>query len=362
MVRILKTDQENPSEADVIEGARVIREGGLVVFPTETVYGLGADAFSSEACLRIYEVKKRPADNPLIVHISRVSMLNEVAQGVSDELMRRLEMVWPGPVTILFRKKDTLPDVVTGGTGLVAVRMPANRLALMLIDRSGTPIAAPSANISTRPSITDSRHAIQELKDTVDLIYDSGPTQFGLESTIIDVSGKTPELLRAGSRTVEDLEGIFGKINVSDFSRGLRESTVPLAPGMKYRHYSPRKKMFLASSRDIASVISRDPGYAGKVAIIGSRELCLEASLRCLPLGKETDLEEIGHNLFSAFRELEDLPESVGVIMPFPETGQGLAIMNRIRKASYGFIETSEIPIQTVERDLHPGREQEGDH
>lgn len=334
MATILRTDQENPAEDEVREGARVIREGGLVVFPTETVYGLGANAFSEEACRKIFKAKERPADNPLIVHISSLDRLNEVAENVPHDLIGKLEKVWPGPVTLLFHKGSLIPDLVTGGSSLVAVRIPANKLALRLIELAGVPIAAPSANVSTRPSITDSRYAISELEGRVDLIFDSGPTSRGLESTIIDVSGKTPVLLRAGSKPVEELKEIFGDIEVTDFARGMLESSIPLAPGMKYRHYSPNKKLFLASSLELLHIVAGNDSLKGRVVIMGSDELCASSSLACIKLGPEGDHHQAGRRLFSALRELEQLPEPVGVIMPFSEAGTGLAIMNRIRKAS----------------------------
>ena len=342
MARILKTDPDNPQMEDLEFGAEIIRNGGLVVFPTETVYGLGANAKSADACKKIFIAKERPSDNPLIVHISSLKMLDEVVSHVPENIRPVLEMIWPGPVTLLFPKNNLIPDVVTGGSDLVAVRMPDNKLALGLIETSGVPIAAPSANVSTRPSITASRHAIVELVDKVDLIYDSGNTSYGLESTIIDVSGLKPVLLRSGSKSVEDLRSIFGPIEVTDFARGLAESPVPRAPGMKYRHYAPRKKLILASERQLAEAASKNPEFSGKLAIIGSSEICSNSSIKCLSLGSESDLGEVGRNLFSSFRELEEIVEVAGLVMPFTENGMGLAVMNRIRKASASTVESIE--------------------
>lgn len=336
MTIVLKTDQENPDEQAIRKGAEIVRNGGTVVFPTETVYGLGANAFSSEACLKIFRAKGRPPDNPLIVHIASMAMIRDVADNVSGELVSKLRKIWPGPVTILFRKNSRIPDTVTGGSDLVAVRMPANRLALRLIAQSGVPIAAPSANISTRPSITEARHAMKELDGKVDLIYDSGPSPFGLESTIIDISGAEPVLLRAGAMPVEELRSIFGNITVTDFSRGLKESTIPLAPGMKYRHYSPDRNLFLATSREIVREISRSEDPPGGITIIASSEICEGSRVPCISLGGENSLDEVARRLFSSLRELEGRSGKAGIIMPFPETGRGLAIMNRIRKASSG--------------------------
>lgn len=339
---ILKTDQNNPDPDEINIGARIIRTGGIVVFPTETVYGMGADAYSEEACIKIFRAKERPVDNPLIVHVSSVEMVSSFTSGLSEELKEKLSRVWPGPVTVLLPRNEKIPDVVTGGSSLVAVRMPSNRLALSLIESAGVPIAAPSANISTRPSITNSMHAIEELEGRVDLIYDSGQTPKGIESTIIDISGVRPVLLRAGSKPVEELEEIFGEIDVSDYVRGYREGSVPLVPGMKYRHYSPDKDLFLARDRELMIEVSGRVSLRGKVALIASDHICSGSLPECLALGPESDLEAVARTLYSALRELEKLDVRAGVIMPFPETGTGLAIMNRIRKASTSVFDSLE--------------------
>ncbi len=337
--KIVKTDQNSPSAEYLEEAAEIIRSGGLVVFPTETVYGLGASAFSSEACMKIFQAKNRPPDNPLIVHVSSFEMLYDVVDCVPADLVQKLMLVWPGPVTILFNRSSRISDTVTGGSGRVAVRMPDNVLALSLIDRSGVPIAAPSANISTRPSISDSRYAIEELGDRVDYIFDCGPTILGIESTIIDASGEMPVLLRAGSKSVEELRKIFGDIQVTDVTRGLVESPVAITPGMKYRHYAPKKTLILANSRETFVALSAEERFKDTVTLIGSSEACEMAKIPCISLGSEDELQEVASSIFSSFRELEKTGSRIGIIMPFPEKGLGLAIMNRIRKASSGIIE-----------------------
>lgn len=343
MTTIARTDPDNPSEESIEEAAGIIRKGGLVVFPTETVYGLGANAYSSDACLRIFSAKERPPDNPLIVHICDMSMLREVTVNVSGQLTEKLGKIWPGPVTILLPRSSRIPDTVTGGSSLVAVRMPENRLSLELIRKAGVPIAAPSANISTRPSVTDSRHAIEELDGRVDFIFDCGPTRQGLESTIIDVSGGQCILLRAGAKPVEELEEIFGPVSITDFSRGLLESTVPLAPGMKYRHYSPLKKLYMATSAALLREVSRSGEFRGKISLICSEEICSNSKLDCINLGKESEMDNIARNLFSALRELDKMDCEIGLIQQFPENGKGLAVMNRIRKASSGYVDNLEV-------------------
>ncbi len=349
MTIIVKTDPEDPSDESINTAAEIIREGGLVVFPTETVYGLGANAYSPEACLKIFRAKERPPDNPLIVHISDMKMLKEITKGVGNDLIRKLEKIWPGPVTILLPKSSKISDTVTGGSPLVAVRMPESNLTLSLIKKAGVPIAAPSANISTRPSITDSTDAIEELDGRVDLIFDCGLTLQGVESTIIDFTGDKCTLLRAGAKPVEDLEKIFGPIEVTDFSRGLMESTVPLAPGMKYRHYSPRKRMYLAASVETLLNISQLEKLNDDVIIIASDEACNKSKIRCIRLGSESNLDLVARNLFAALRELDKTDCKIGLIQPFTEKGKGLAIMNRIRKAASGTAES----IDSIQELLH---------
>ncbi len=323
----------HPDQNAVQFGANIIRNNGLVVFPTETVYGLGANALSESASRKIYLTKERPADNPLIVHVSSLEMLHRITVDMDADTENKLGEIWPGPVTLLFQKSDQIPDLVTAGSPRVAVRMPDNPLALQLIEKSGVPIAAPSANIATRVSITDSKYAIDELKDRVDLIYDAGPTKFGIESTILDLSGDFPVLLRAGSKTVEDLETIFGKIYVSEVARGTAESPVAITPGMKYKHYSPVKTLILVDEATFEEIsVNRD--LIGEVLMIGSTEACKGAFLDYFDLGSREDLRTVAAKLFIAFRELDKRKERIGVIHPFPEYGYGLAIMNRIRKAS----------------------------
>ena len=221
---IVRADQNNPDSESVMLGASIIREGGTVIFPTETVYGLGADGLNESACMKIFVAKNRPADNPLILHISSLEMLERVAFLDDDDLRSKILSFWPGPLTVLLRKRPSVPDAVSAGLPTVAVRMPDNPLALALIDSSGVPIAAPSANLSTRPSITDSADAISEMYGRVDLIYDTGHTAFGIESTIVDMTANPPKLLRSGSTTVEDLEAVFGHIEVTEAARGTMES------------------------------------------------------------------------------------------------------------------------------------------
>ena len=338
--RIVKADQDNPDPEAVKSGAAVILAGGTVIFPTETVYGLGANGLDQDACLKIFTAKNRPADNPLILHISSLEMLDGIAVLPDSSVRQRLAHFWPGPLTVLLEKTDVVPAAVSAGQPTVAVRMPDNRLALELISASDVPIAAPSANLSTRPSITDSQDAVREMSGRVDLIYDSGKTSFGVESTILDLTTTPPRLLRAGSTTVESLQEVFGNIEISDAARGTVESSVAITPGMKYRHYAPEKPFFLMNSmEDFRRLLDLDLGHLGILAM-GADEVCSKD--QCLRLGSMNDLRQVGHNLFSAFRELDRSDFNMAVIHPFPENGYGLAIMNRIRKATGHRVITTE--------------------
>jgi L-threonylcarbamoyladenylate synthase len=335
VTRILQVDALHPERSKIGLAARIIRKGGLVAFPTETVYGLGANALDANAVRKIFKAKNRPADNPLIVHINKVQQLEQIAIHVPRRIQTIAEKVWPGPVTFLLYKSDTVPDVVCGNTGKIAVRMPAHPIALALIERSGVPIAAPSANTSTKPSPTNARHVMSDLGGKIDLVLDGGDTFFGVESTIIDSTSSPYTLLRPGAYSLEELRKYFGKIRVPRIVREARESKVAIVPGMKYRHYAPRKPLYMVSHSflDKSPDLCRDP----RVAIICSQELSKKLGMsnpHIIVLGSEMDLYEIARNLFSSFRKLDSLRVKFGLIQTFEEKGIGLAIMNRIKKAS----------------------------
>lgn len=339
MTEIRKIDQINPEQGVIEEAASIIRNGGTVVFPTETVYGLGANAYSEAASSKIFRAKKRPADNPLIVHISTFSQLEDFTEKPEKRLFEPLKTLWPGPLTVLLKRNSRIPDIVAAGLETVAVRMPANPLALKLIDLSGVPIAAPSANIATKPSIVNSSDAIEELDGRVDMILDAGPTFFGIESTIVNILSKPPVLMRPGAFNQEDLEPYFGKISITRGARGLEQAEVALTPGMKYRHYSPRSKLYILMAADVLAGKSKEIG-TGSIVPIGSDQWLEQLGFEGISLGNGSDLYEIARNLFPSFRALDRLQEKVGIIEPFEEKGIGLAIMNRIRKAASGTIES----------------------
>ncbi len=266
---ILKMKPGKPEKRKIGLAAGAIRRGGLVVFPTETVYGIGANALDGNACRKIYAAKGRPSDNPLIVHVSDIGMAEGIAD-IPSRYRKAIRKIWPAPITFILKAKKALPKVVTSGLDTVAVRMPEDRIALSLIKESGVPIAAPSANISKKPSSTSGRHAIDSFKDSVDVIIDAGRSKYGMESTILDLRSFT--LLRPGAFTVEEIEKAFGKEpKVPEEAYGTREARKAISPGMKYRHYSPDTPLFLFKGNPVAlaKILS---GWKGRFAFIGSRE------------------------------------------------------------------------------------------
>ncbi len=345
--RVIKVDPLSPEEWSLKEAAEVIRRGGLVVFPTETVYGLGANALDREAVIKIFEAKNRPMDNPLIVHVCELDEFEMLARSLPEEAYRIAEKLWPGPVTLVVWRSEVVPSEVTAGLPKVAIRMPSHPVASNLIRHSGVPIAAPSANLAGRPSPTTAQHVIQDLYGRVDLIIDGGETLLGVESTIIDLTAKPPELLRPGPIPVEDLERVLGlEIRVSDYARGLSEMEMAVSPGVKYRHYAPETPIKLVESESYDDL----RGYAAKVAriaenyssrglkivILASRETSRyysEKGLRVLELGSRGNLYEVARSLFKVLRKLDKLRPNLALCEGFEEKGLGLTIMNRLRKA-----------------------------
>ncbi|MDG6928256.1 MAG: threonylcarbamoyl-AMP synthase [Nitrososphaerota archaeon] len=332
---IIKVDPIEPDRKSVMRAARIIRKGGIVAFPTETVYGLGADAFNEAAAGKIFEAKGRPRDNPLIVHLKGAEQL-ELVSLVNEEIMNVARKVWPGPVTLVLPRAHDLPDPVTSGLKTVAVRVPAHPVALALIELSGTPIAAPSANLAGKPSPTNAKHVIEDLQGRVDAIIDAGETFFGVESTIVNLAVNPPVLLRPGALGTEELEPIIGKITVPEEAHGY-ESEVAIAPGMKYRHYAPAKRVVLAGDRkNYLKILERSAG-CGIPAAICSEEMkpAVDAlGIRSIIIGRESDLYTVARGLFSSLRILDETDADFGVAQPFDERGIGLAIMNRLRKAT----------------------------
>ncbi|MCS7107426.1 MAG: L-threonylcarbamoyladenylate synthase [Acidilobaceae archaeon] len=338
---MIKLDPSSFDESQLLPAAEAIKGGGLVAFPTETVYGLGADALNEAAVRKIYAVKGRPPDNPIIVHICETGQLELLSSYVPEKAYRLAERLWPGPLTLLVRKSPRVPYAVTAGQETLAVRMPAHPVALKLIELSA-PIAAPSANISGRPSPTRGEHVVKDLSSRVEVIIDAGETLYGVESTIVDLLSEPPVLLRPGAYPVEELEKILGeKIYVPDFARGLAEASRALAPGMKHRHYAPRTPLILVEAREYsqleayARTVREEAEKHGRAAILASKETArFYGGLKVIELGSRGDMFSIARALFDALRRVDELGVDVAVAEGFEERGLGLAVMNRLRRAA----------------------------
>ena len=333
---LIKVNPENPSAEALAPAAEILKKGGTVVFPTETVYGLGGDATHSESAQRIYAAKGRPSDNPLIIHISSPDEVEPYAH--TSKLWYRLARHFmPGPLTVILPKKDTIPSTVTGGLDSVAVRCPAHPVALKLLELTGLPVAAPSANISGKPSPTCAGHVIEDLDGRVDCIIDGGECTFGVESTIVKITGEDSlVLLRPGAVTYDALCCVCSDVSVSDtVMNKLKENERPLCPGSKYRHYAPDKPLTLVGGSDAARL-----SFFAERQKEGAVIICYDEQAEHLPVdrvitvGKKDDLEAQGHRLFAALRECNSL-EGKCVFANLPSTdGFGLALYNRLIRAA----------------------------
>ena len=323
---VLNRDVPSQKKTGIIgQAAEIIKRGGIVAFPTETVYGLGADAFNPLAVARIFEVKKRPYFDPLIVHIARPADLEKIVLNIPSKAKKLIDRFWPGPLTLVLPKRQEVPDIVTAGLPTVAVRIPSHPIALELIELADCPIAAPSANPFGYLSPTTAEHVREQLGDKVDLILDGGPCEVGVESTILSFLEKRPRLLRPGGVSLEEVESIIGKVEIDP----VKEER-PSAPGMLARHYAPRTPIVLDwSDKDLHS-------YKGKK--IGL--LAFQEPINCLKfdhvevLSKKGDFREAAANLFAAIRRLDAVKLDLILAEPVSEVGLGRAIMDRLRRAS----------------------------
>ncbi len=322
----------------------LIRSGALVAFPTETVYGLGANALDADAVKRIFEAKGRPGDNPLIVHISAVEQLRPLISVEPSPMARALmDACWPGPMTLIFPKSEIVPPAVTAGLDTVAVRFPAHPAARALIDVARRPVAAPSANRSGRPSPTTAAHVLADMDGRIPMILDGGPCAVGLESTVIDMTGDVPRILRPGGVTPEMIEAVCGAARVDEaVMRPLREGERPRSPGMKYRHYAPRGSLTVVQG-DEAAVIARikqlyDAAEGTPLILALEGHLPAYGDRRALSLG--ADAAGMARALFDALRQADDLGADALFSEAVPADGLGLAVMNRLgRAAAFHIIE-----------------------
>lgn len=335
--KIIKINEKNLEKIE--EAKEVILGGDLVAFPTETVYGLGADGLNPESIKKIFLVKGRPQDNPLILHIADFKMLEDLTDDDLSRAKKLAYVFWPGPLTMVLKKSSIVPAEITAGLDTVAIRMPKNKIALEIIRRSGKPIAAPSANLSGRPSPTDGETCFEDLDGKIPLIIDGGKTDFGLESTVVDLSEDGVTILRPGAITLEMIREIFPEVKVD--AGILNEGQVPKSPGQKYKHYAPKAESYLVDGsfeEKIAKIIDfLDKNKDKNVGLMASTELLADLnflSLEKKDLGSNRDYKSIASLIFRGLRELDKKKVDIILVEAFPENGMGLAIMNRLKKST----------------------------
>lgn len=377
--RIIIEDRNYIKDEELKEAAGILRSGGLVAFPTETVYGLGGNALDEDAARKIYAAKGRPSDNPLIAHVSCVEEVEPLVKEIPEAGRKLMEAFWPGPLTMIFPKSEKVPYGTTGGLDTVAIRMPDDPVANRLIALAGVPVAAPSANTSGRPSPTTADHVWQDMNGRIDMIIDGGPVGIGVESTIVDVSSAVPAVLRPGAITMEMLEEVLGEVSVDPAILGPLSADVrPKAPGMKYKHYAPKADLTLVEPGTGADRESRAEQVTGAEQKNGadrntgaypetgldetqlqamirkvrelSREkieagykvgvICTDESRDCYTdgevrsIGARKSQPSVAHNLYALLREFDDLGVDYIFSESFPKDHLGQAIMNRLSKAA----------------------------
>ena len=340
MKTLIKEIDINKPDQDLISlFANMLADGKTVIFPTETVYGLGANALDEDAATKIYQAKGRPSDNPLLVHVADKEDVYDLVENIDDRAKLLMDKFWPGPLTIVFKKKAIIPGRTSGGLDTVAIRMPSDQVARDLIRRAGVPIAAPSANISGRPSPTKPEHIIRDMDGRVDGILVGGPCNYGVESTIVDLSDDIAMVLRPGSVTLEMLREVLGQVDLDPSLKNKDDNVKAKAPGMKYKHYSPQAQVYIVKADDLE-------GFAERVD-----SLCEDNAKKGLKIGVMTmnydqhsyqakvfDLggsyTEVAKNLFDSLISLDRESIDIAYVPYFEERGIGVAIMNRLKKAA----------------------------
>lgn len=338
-----KIDSLNPNK-DIValkKAANILKNDGLVAFPTETVYGLGANALKDDAVKKIYIAKGRPSDNPLIVHIADKNDIYPLVDSVPQNALILIENFWPGALTIIFKKSSIIPQTTSGGLDTVAIRMPNNNIALALIRQCGFPLAAPSANTSTKPSPTLASHVYNDLNNKIDMIIDGGKCDFGIESTVVEVLEDSVNILRPGSITKEMLQSVVKNVTIDKAILNNNLNMLPKSPGMKYKHYAPFGDIFIIDGNInnticyISNCLKEDKKNNINSIVIASDETIKNySSFNTLNIGSRKDLHMIAKNLFNLLRECDTLNIQKIYIESFLEEGVGFAIMNRLKKAA----------------------------
>lgn len=341
--KIVEIDKNNVDGDLITEAVNIIKNSGIVAFPTETVYGLGANGFDETAIKKIFEAKGRPQDNPLILHVHSMEKVEELVEEIPDIARKCMEEFWPGPLTILLRKSNKVPDMITAGLDTVAIRMPEHKIALELIRMSDVPIAAPSANTSGRPSPTSAKHVVEDLMNKVDMIIDGGDTGIGLESTVLDLSGDSPMILRPGGVTKEKLQKIIPNVTIDSAIIKENENIIPKSPGQKYRHYAPKSDMMVFNG-DVDKIVENIAEKAKEYINIGKKVgiICTDETKKfykdglIISIGSRQNKETIAHNLFSTLRMFDEKNIDIILAEGVESSDLGIAIMNRMMKAAAG--------------------------
>jgi len=346
----IKVNSEKPQISLVRIAANAIRKGGLVAFPTETVYGLGADALKAEAVAKIFKAKERPADNPIIVHIADKKDAYKLARSVPIKAEQLMAKFWPGPLTLILKRSNLVPDITVVGLDTVGIRMPNNKVALALIHEAGTPIAAPSANRAGKPSPTTARHVIDDLAGRIDIVLDGGSTRVGVESTVIDMTTRTPQILRPGGTPVEELRNVLGRVVLHPAATAKRRVRVPAAraPGMKHRHYAPEAQMIVVEGKfdklvqRVKELTALSMADGKKVGILATDETMANYDADVVrSMGSRNNIAGIAKNLFRLLREFDKEKVDIIVAEGIAPRGLGLAVMNRLRRAAnFGIVYT----------------------
>lgn len=343
LTRCLKVDPLYPDPAVIAEAAFVLRRGGLVAFPTETVYGLGVNALDTGAVARLFAAKGRPADNPLIVHVGDFDMVFQLAGRVPEKAILLMNNYWPGPLTLVLQGGKGVPPGVTGGLDTVALRMPDHPVALALIRAAALPVAAPSANISGRPSPTTAAHVMSDLSGKIEIVLDGGPAGLGVESTVLDLTAPVPLVLRPGGITLEDLRDVLGAVELHPDAAGSVSgwSGRPCSPGMKYTHYAPEAPLWLVEGGpepvavkiiELAREYRARGQRVGILSCTGRDEYYGEGEV--LQAGRRGDPAAVAAELYTALRRFDELAVDVIIAEGIEDEGIGLAVMNRLRKAA----------------------------
>ncbi|NJK78037.1 MAG: threonylcarbamoyl-AMP synthase [Nanoarchaeota archaeon] len=337
--RIVVVNPKKTTPKKIKECASILRKGGIVAFPTETVYGLGADGLNPNAIKKIFKAKNRPSDNPLIFHISNKDDIKKFTKNIPPNAEKLIEKFWPGPLTLILKKSSIIPKIATGGLNTIAIRMPSHKIALSLINSLGSPIVAPSANLFGKPSPTLAKHVLTDLNRKINAIIDGGNSVIGIESTILDLTTNTPTILRPGKISYLELKKILKKVKYHPSLLGKKSKITKVkSPGMKYKHYSPNAKIILIqgdlkySQKVILQLIKKFQSEKKSIGVINNKNIKNSNHVKSKFIGTTKNL--IAHNLYKSFREFDEQKVDVIIMREVDNSNLGFAIMNRLKKAA----------------------------